>query len=129
LIPILLIAPLVLWPESWAHDKGLQGCEPRGKPRSHITCSRECKECEGMNLDTPKWIPIMGVGVPNGFPNLQSIIARVKTHWLEEFFISLVIYWNVNVSNELASLIWTFETQVMAKGRARSQIASLTPDH
>ncbi len=34
--------------------KGLQGCGPRRRLESHITCSQECKECEGMNLHTPK---------------------------------------------------------------------------
>jgi hypothetical protein len=41
--------------------------------------------------------PIVRVGIPNVFLNFQSIIARVKTHWLEEFVISLKIYWNVDV--------------------------------
>ncbi len=67
--------------------RGLQGCRPRGMPRSRITCSRECKECkecEGMNPRTP----IVGVGIPN----LQSAIAGVKTHWFGEFFIPLKRY-------------------------------------
>jgi hypothetical protein len=29
---------------------------------------------------------------PNGLPNLQNAIARIKTHCLEEFFISLKNY-------------------------------------
>ncbi len=33
--------------------KGLQGCRSRKRPGSHITYSRECKECEGMNPHTP----------------------------------------------------------------------------
>ncbi len=33
---------------------GLQGCGPISRPGSHITCSRECKECEGVNPHTPK---------------------------------------------------------------------------
>ncbi len=45
---------------------------------------------------------MLGVGVPKGLPNLQSVIAGVKTPRLEG--------------------------QVMAKRRAGSQIASLTPD-
>ncbi len=72
--------------------KGLQGCEPRGRLGSHITCSRECKECEGMNPHTPKRIPMLGVGVPNGLLNFQSTIAEVKTHFLRKFFISLKRY-------------------------------------
>jgi hypothetical protein len=35
---------------------------------------------------------MLGVGVPKGFPNLQSAIARFKTLFLEEFFISLESY-------------------------------------
>jgi hypothetical protein len=35
---------------------------------------------------------MLGVGAPNGLPNLQSAIAAVKTHLLEEFFISLKRY-------------------------------------
>jgi len=44
------------------------------------------------------------------------------------FFISLESSWNVDVLNRFALLIWTFETQVMAKKRVGSQTASLTPD-
>ncbi len=65
----------------------------------------ECKECEGMNPHTHKWTPMLGVGVPNGLLNLQSVIAGVKTHCLEEIFISLKIYWNLDVWNGLASPI------------------------
>jgi hypothetical protein len=35
---------------------------------------------------------MLEIGVPKGFPNLQSAITRVKTHLLEELFISLKIY-------------------------------------
>jgi len=45
------------------------------------------------------------------------------------FFMSLKSFLNLNVQNELALLIWTSEAQVMAKRRAGSQIANLTPDH
>ncbi len=37
-------------------------------------------------------------------------------------------FWNVDVWNGLSLLIWTSETQVMAKKKAGSQIANLTPD-
>jgi hypothetical protein len=39
-----------------------------------------------MNLHTPKWTPMFGVRVPNGLPNLQNVIAGVKTRPLKEFF-------------------------------------------
>jgi hypothetical protein len=45
-----------------------------------------------MNPHTPKGTPMLGVGVPKGFPNLQNVILGVKTHCLEEFFISLESY-------------------------------------
>jgi hypothetical protein len=35
---------------------------------------------------------MLGIGVPNGLSNLQNAIARVKTPFLEEFFISLKSY-------------------------------------
>jgi hypothetical protein len=54
---------------------------------------------------------------PNGFSNLQRAIAGIKTHWFEEFFISMKSYWNVDVWNGLAWPIWTYETQVMCKER------------
>jgi hypothetical protein len=43
---------------------------------------------EGMNPHTPKWTPMLGVGVSNGFPNFQNAIAGVKTHHLIELFVS-----------------------------------------
>jgi hypothetical protein len=35
---------------------------------------------------------MLGVEIPNGLSNLQSAIARVKTHHLEELFILLENY-------------------------------------
>ncbi len=77
--------------------QGVARLRAKWETREHSTCSRECKECEGMNPHTPKWTPMLGVGVPKGFPNLQSAIARFKTLFLEEFFISLESYWSVDV--------------------------------
>jgi hypothetical protein len=34
---------------------------------------------------------------PSGLPNLQRTIVEVKTPDIEEFFISLEIYWSVDV--------------------------------
>jgi hypothetical protein len=82
-----------------------------------------------MNPHTPKSTPIVGVGVPNGFLNIQSAIVGVKTHRFEELFISLENYWNLNVWNELASPIWASETQVMIKRKVKSQIGNLTFEH
>ncbi len=38
-----------------------------------------------------------GSWTPIGFPDFHRVIVRVKIHWIEEFFISLEISWNVNV--------------------------------
>jgi hypothetical protein len=45
------------------------------------------------------------------------------------FFISLEIFWNLDIRNGLSSRILTLKKQVMAKKRVGSQIGSLTPDH
>jgi hypothetical protein len=102
---------------------------PRGRPGSNFTYSRECKECEGMIPHTPKWNLMLGVRVPKGLLNFQNAITGVKTHCLEEFFISLKSYWNVDVWNGLVLPISTFETQVMVKRKVGSQIGNLTRDH
>jgi hypothetical protein len=52
----------------------------------------------------------------------------VKIQWLVAFFISLESFWNLDVLNGLALLIWTSETHVMVKRRAGNQTANLTPD-
>jgi len=38
----------------------------------------------------------------DGLSNLQRAIAKVKTHWIEEFPISMEISWNLDVENGLA---------------------------
>jgi len=48
-------------------------------------------KCEGMNPHTPKGASTLGVWNPGGLLNLQKAIARVKTQWIEELFISLKI--------------------------------------
>jgi hypothetical protein len=78
-------------------------------------------ECEGMNLHTHKWAHTLKV---KSTPKSSEEIARVTTHWIKDFLISLEISCNVNVQNMLAWPIWVIKTQVMAKRRA-----TLTPDH
>ncbi len=59
------------------------------------------RKCEGIDPHTLKGIPTLGVWSPNGLPNLQSTIAKVKTQWFEDFFISLKSYSNIDVQNGL----------------------------
>jgi hypothetical protein len=70
-----------------------------------------------------------GSSSPGELSKFQRTIENVKTLRLEEFFISLKIYWNVNVQNGLAWPIWTIATQVMAKTKVESQTGSLIPNH
>jgi len=65
---------------------------------------------------------------PNVLSNLQKVISGVKTHCIETFFISLENSWNLDVWNGLAWPISTLETQVMAKRKAGSQIATKSQD-
>jgi len=77
-----------------------------------VTTARTCKvagqeeagsegKCEGMNPHTPKGASILGVWSPDGLPNFHRVIVGVKTQWIEKFFISLEISWNLNVLNGL----------------------------
>jgi len=50
------------------------------------------RECEGIDLHTPKAIPTLGVGVLVDSQMFRTVIVRVKTQCIEEFFISLEIY-------------------------------------
>jgi hypothetical protein len=62
-----IVATLALgsWPR-----QGVVKLWAKWETREHSTCSWECKECEGMNPHTPKWTPMLGVGVPKGLLNL-----------------------------------------------------------
>ncbi len=50
-----------------------------------------------MTLTLSKW----GLGSPPRLPKLQGLIAGVKTHHIEVFFISLESHQSVNVENGL----------------------------
>jgi hypothetical protein len=78
-----------------------------------------------MRLTLLKW----ELGSPPGLPKFQNPIVGVQTPQIVTFFTSLESYSNVDVENGLARTIWTSATQVMAKRKAGSQIASLTLDH
>jgi hypothetical protein len=62
------------------------------QPRSRISFSRECKKVLGNEPSHSQVNSHVGSWSPNGLPNLQKAIARVKTQWLEDFFISLERY-------------------------------------
>jgi hypothetical protein len=93
------------------------------KPGSHITYPWECRKVWGNEPSHSQGNSHFRKWSPGGLPKLQRKILGVKIQWLMAFFTSLERFWNVDVQNRLALLIWTIETQVMAKRR----VASLTP--
>ncbi len=74
--PIILkgiVATLALG--SRLRQKGLQGCGPRLSSGVTFSCPGSAKECEGKNPHTPKWTPMLGVGVP--------MDSRMFREWLQ----------------------------------------------
>jgi hypothetical protein len=78
-------------PQPWIHNqgKGLRKCGPRVKPGSHISCSWECGRMWRNEPPHSQMSSHFASWSPNGLPNFQKAITRVKIHWIEEFFISL----------------------------------------
>ncbi len=107
-------------------SKGLHRCGPRGKHESHTSHFWECRRMWGNEFAHSSHF---GNWSLDGFPNLQKNISRVKIHWIKKFFISLEIFWNLDVWNEFVWPIWVLRTQVMAKIKVESQSAHLTLDH
>jgi hypothetical protein len=95
----------------------------------HAACSWECKKVWGNGPSHSQGNSHLGSWSLGGLSKLQRAIEKVKIIRLEEFFISLKTYWNLDVQDGLAWPIWTSSTQVMAKRKAGSQIDNLTPDH
>jgi hypothetical protein len=58
--------------------KGLQGWRPRGKPGSHISCSRECRRVWRNELHTPKWAPTLEVEVMMNSPIFKEWLQGSK---------------------------------------------------
>jgi hypothetical protein len=71
--------------------RACKGAGQEGSPgvTSHVPGS--VGECEGMNSQVNSHFGSWG---PNGLPNFQRVISGVKTHWIEEFLISMESPWN-----------------------------------
>jgi hypothetical protein len=80
------------------------------KPKSHISCSQECKRVWGNEPSHSQRNSHFGNWRPGGFSNLQRAIVGGQTHWIEAFLISLERFWNENVWNRLTWPIWTSKT-------------------
>jgi hypothetical protein len=51
--------------------------------------SQECERVWKMSPHIPKWTSTLGVRVSLEFLNFQKTIWEVRTHWIEDFLISL----------------------------------------
>ncbi len=100
--------------------QGVARLRAKRRPGSHATCSWECKKMWGNRLSHSQGNSHIESWNPGGLLNVQRAIVGVKTQWIEEFFISLERYWNLDVENGLASPIWTSETQVVPKRKVGS---------
>jgi hypothetical protein len=122
---VLHVATLALG--SWPRQRGCKGVGQEEARESHPIL-RECRKVWGSEPSHSQSNSHFGRWSPGGFSKLQRPIWEIKTQWIVEFFISLESSWNLDVYNGLTLLIWTSETQVMAKRRVGSQIDNLTPD-
>jgi hypothetical protein len=75
--------------------QGLIKVRGKSEPRSHISCSRECKR--GNEPPHSQVSFHFGSYTPNGLPNLQRAITKVKTYWIENFLILLESSCNLDV--------------------------------
>jgi hypothetical protein len=64
---------------------------------SHISCSQECRRVQGIEPSDSQMSSHFGSWSFNGFLSFYKVIARVKIHWIEAFFISLESSWDVDV--------------------------------
>jgi hypothetical protein len=97
------IAKIAMIPKLWIVETLALGSWPR-QGFARLQAKKEARKSHlvllGVQKNVRAWtltLPFWEFGVPNGFLNFQSTIARVKTNPFEELFISLEIYWNLDV--------------------------------
>ncbi len=69
--------------------RGCKVASQEGSPGVMPHAPRSVRECEGIDLHTPKGTPTLAVGVLVDF---QRTMVGVKTQWIEDLFISLESY-------------------------------------
>jgi hypothetical protein len=77
--------------------KGVARLQAKREPGSHSECSRECKRMGGSEPSHSQREFNYGSWSPGAFPNLQKEISKVKTPWMEFFFIPLENSWSIDV--------------------------------
>jgi hypothetical protein len=65
--------------------RAYKGAGQEGSPGVISHDPRSAKECEGMNLHTPKWVLILGVGTSNELPNFQRMMQGSKLNGLRSY--------------------------------------------
>jgi hypothetical protein len=84
-------------------------CAKKEARESHLML-RECMKVWKNEPSHSQVSSHFGNWSPNGVPNFQRTIVGVNTHWIEEFFISLERFWNVDIWNGFAWPIWIIKT-------------------
>ncbi len=84
---IMDVATLILGSQPM---QGFARLRVKKKPRSE-------RKFDRMNPHTPKGASTLGVWNLGAFSNLQRTIGGVKTQWIEELFIPLESYLNLDV--------------------------------
>jgi hypothetical protein len=107
----LKLSPFIFWwntpiPPLIIYCKPSLGLTPKAKDYKGA-CQEWARKSHfmftGVQENVKEWTPRFpselhfGSWNPNGFLNLQRAIAEVKTHWIEDFLISLKTFWNLNV--------------------------------
>jgi len=110
--------------------KAKRGCKVAGQeePESHITYSREFKKVREWTLTLPRQLPLWEMDYRWSLETSESDFNSQNLMDCDIFYIIGKLL-ERKCLKWLALLIWTFETQVMAKRRAESQTANLTSDH
>jgi hypothetical protein len=108
-----------------------RGCKVVGQKEamSHVACSRECKKVWwNRPSHSQKELPLWELESRWTFEFSEcDYRGQNPSYWKVPYIIGKLL--KLRCLNGLAWPIWTSETQVMAKRRAKSQIGSLTPDH
>jgi hypothetical protein len=70
---------------SWPRQGAYEGANQKWSPKVKFYVTRSVKECEEMNLHTPKWALILGVGVPMDPQNFKEQLQGSKPIKLKSF--------------------------------------------
>jgi hypothetical protein len=125
------IFPLVLrtWPWVRNQGKGLQRCGPKVKLKNQILCSLQCRRVWRNEPTHFQMNSHFGNWNPNGLPNFQKEISRVKIHLLK----NSLYHWKAFKKNifKMGShhAFEYLKHNLWPKRRVESENANLIPAH